>query len=42
MNNILNNIYHLGLDEFELYCSFPAKEDIVLEFQENGYVPFKI
>ncbi|NRH21319.1 hypothetical protein HOO68_04715 [Candidatus Gracilibacteria bacterium] len=42
MNNILNNIYHLGLDELELYCSFPMKEDIILEFQRNGYVPFKI
>lgn len=42
MNNILKNIYHLGLDEIEIYCSFPMKEDIILEFQRNGYMPFNI
>jgi hypothetical protein len=42
MNKVLDNIYHLGLDELELYCSFPMKEDIVIEFQRNGYNSFKL
>lgn len=42
MDKILENIYHLGLDEIELYCSFPMKDDLVLEYQRNGYMPFEI
>lgn len=42
MNKVLDKIYHLGLDELELYCTFPMKEDIILEFQRNGYMSFKI
>ena len=42
MNKILENIYHLGLDEIELYCSFPMRDDVVLEYQRNGYIPFQL
>ncbi len=42
MNKIIENIYHLGLDELELYCSFPMKEDIILEFQRNWYTSFRL